>query len=95
MGMSEIPLGYGSEQETEEEQYRNTLNVVNHKAILEAISRIHQDDTMSETYLNAVVDAILFIETSSDRESVRSVSSVDSLEDYFLSMSEVDDARNV
>jgi hypothetical protein len=93
--MSEIPLGYGSEQETEEEQYRNTLNAVNHKAILEAVSRIHQDDTMSETYLNAVIDAILFIETSSDRESVRSVSSVDSLEDYFRSMSKANDAGNV
>ena len=93
--MSEIPLGFGSEEETEEEQYRNALSAINHKAILETVSSIHQDDTISRTYLNAVIDAILFIETSSDRESVRSVNSVGSLEGYFWSMSKENDARNV
>ncbi|MCJ7760167.1 hypothetical protein MUP59_03375 [Candidatus Bathyarchaeota archaeon] len=93
--MSEISLGYESEQETEEEQYRNTLNAVNHKAILEAVSRIHQDDTMSETYLNTVIDAILFIETSSNKEIARSVSSVDSLEDYFRTTNKANYAGNV
>ncbi|MCJ7771184.1 hypothetical protein MUP37_06390 [Candidatus Bathyarchaeota archaeon] len=69
--MGEILLERVSEEETEEDQYRNALSAINHKAILEAVSRIHQDDTIPRAYLDAVIDVILFIETSSDRENVR------------------------
>jgi hypothetical protein len=42
--MDEIPLKRISREETEKDQYRNALNAINHGAILEAVSRIHQED---------------------------------------------------
>lgn len=82
-GLSLTLLGRVSEEETEEDQYRNALDSINHEAIFEAVTQIYQFDTISEAYLHAVIDAILFIETSSDGRSIHSVGSAGSLQDYF------------
>jgi len=60
--LSEILLERVSEEETEEDQYRNALSAINHKAIFDAVTRLERGfDDNSRARLGAVIDAILLV----------------------------------
>ena len=85
--MSEIVLRRVSAEETEEDRFRNALHTINHAAIVEAVEKVHGDEAEPITYLDVIVDSILFIETSSNRKSPSFIEAAGSLEDYLQRMS--------
>ncbi len=91
--MSETVLRCISAEGTEEDRYRNALDIFNHAAIIEAVEKIHDDKVAPITYLDVIVDSILFIDTSSDKESPHFIEATGSLEDYLQRMSKTDQTR--